>query len=103
MKVIHISKSDTGGAGIAAHRLNKAMLEYGIESKLLCLINSKKKDKTVIKYYDSFFHKLLRASQLPFNNYIQNQKTLKKLGGSYEAFSFINTDYFIHNHQNYLK
>lgn len=34
-KVVHISTSDTGGAGLAAYRLHKALLSQGVESRML--------------------------------------------------------------------
>lgn len=35
MKVLHISTSDSGGAGLAALRLHQALLDQGIDSKML--------------------------------------------------------------------
>ncbi len=46
MKVIHLSTSNDGGAGIAAYRLHRSMLELGIESEMLVLC-SKNSDPTV--------------------------------------------------------
>ena len=37
MKVVHLSTSDMGGAGIAAKRLHLSMLDAGVESKFLTL------------------------------------------------------------------
>jgi hypothetical protein len=37
MKILHVSASDRGGAGIAAVRLHGALLERGVSSKLLTL------------------------------------------------------------------
>ena len=34
-KVVHISTSDTGGAGLAAYRLHHALLSNGVESRML--------------------------------------------------------------------
>jgi glycosyltransferase involved in cell wall biosynthesis len=39
MKVLHVSSSDFGGAGIAAMRLHKAMVECGINSSFMSLDN----------------------------------------------------------------
>lgn len=98
MKILHISKSDSGGAGIAALRLHKAMLSMGLDSKFLCLNRKNSNEPTVVKYHDSIARKLYRASRFPLNKYVQHKKILEKLQGNYEAFSFIESDYFIHNH-----
>jgi glycosyltransferase involved in cell wall biosynthesis len=39
MKVVHVSTSDMGGAGIAAKRLHQALLENGISSHFLTLLH----------------------------------------------------------------
>lgn len=98
MKILHISASDNGGAGIAAVRLHKAMLGNGFDSKMLCLRVTRTKDISIIKYSDSVIRKFLRASRLSFNHYIQNEKILKSKGGENELFSFINSDYYIQDH-----
>ncbi|MFW5702052.1 MAG: hypothetical protein ACOCX7_03810, partial [Bacteroidota bacterium] len=41
MKILNITSLDTGGAGIAAIRLHRAILEAGEESKLLLMFNKK--------------------------------------------------------------
>lgn len=84
---------------MAAKRLHRAMRDYGLDSKLLCLRVAEKNDPTIIKFSDSLLRKLLRASRLPFNNYMQNEKILRKHPGNYEYFSFPNTDYKLHQHQ----
>ena len=40
MKVLHINTFDTGGAAIGAFRLHKALLEKGVDSKMLILENN---------------------------------------------------------------
>ena len=47
-KVLHISTSDNGGAGLAAYRLHRKLLFYGIDSKMLVADNSVN-DNTVIQ------------------------------------------------------
>lgn len=37
MKIVHISVSSKGGAGIAAYRIHKALLKNGIDSHFICL------------------------------------------------------------------
>jgi glycosyltransferase involved in cell wall biosynthesis len=49
IKVIHISASDKGGAGRAAHRIHKSLLNIGVKSQLW--VNRKKtKDPTVFSH-----------------------------------------------------
>lgn len=40
MKILHVCTSETGGAGIAAMRLHRGLLEAGVESKFLSLKDS---------------------------------------------------------------
>lgn len=47
MKVVHISTSDTGGAGLAAYRLHKALLSQGVESWMLVASKNFKEDEIV--------------------------------------------------------
>lgn len=46
-KVVHISTSDTGGAGLAAYRLHKALLSQGVESRMLVAYKYFKEDEIV--------------------------------------------------------
>jgi len=46
LKVVHLSSSDDGGAGIAAYRIHSAMLALGINSSMLVL-NRKNNDSSV--------------------------------------------------------
>lgn len=52
-KVVHISTSDTGGAGLAAYRLHKALLSQGIESRMLVSSKFFKEDEIVEAYPSS--------------------------------------------------
>ena len=93
LKVLHISKSDSGGAGIAAVRLHLAMVRAGIDSKILLLQSHNKRHTGVIKFQDSIIRKILRASRLPLNEYVKNARVLKSKTGTYDSFSFIRSDY----------
>lgn len=46
-KVLHISTSDNGGAGLAAYRLHRELLSHGVDSKMLVVTKSVN-DNTVI-------------------------------------------------------
>lgn len=57
MKIVHISASDSGGAGLAAYRLNEALVNSGTDSTLLC--NHKtSKSKNVVEYKPSIWNKV---------------------------------------------
>lgn len=59
MKVVHINYWDKqGGAAIAVNRLNKAMINIGIDSKILVFDKLIKDDNSVIAV-DSFFNKFV--------------------------------------------
>lgn len=47
-KVLHITTSDSGGAGLAAYRLHRALLAQGVDSKLL-VANKSINDNTIIQ------------------------------------------------------
>ena len=98
LRILHISKSDSGGAGIAAFRLHQAMVNNGIDSKMLCLQTFRQQESSVTKFSDSIFRKILRSTRLPFNKFIKNERILKSRGGKYDSFSFIESDYQVHNH-----
>lgn len=88
MKVVHISSGDTGGAGIAAVRLNRALNSIGVDSKLLC-VHKALNEPNIVRYQPSLFRKVLYHSHLP----IGQNKYLKLLGNAipdsdYEAVSF---------------
>lgn len=86
MKVVHISSSDSGGAGIAARRLNDALCSQGVDSKLLCLHKSFK-SKNVIQYQVPLISKLLLHSHLPIgqNLFLNSLSNFEK---KYETVSF---------------
>ncbi len=47
MKVVHISFADSGGAGIAVSRIHKALLDLGIESRML-VADKKSSEETIV-------------------------------------------------------
>ena len=54
MKIAIVSSSDSGGAGIAALRLHKALMAYGVDSSMLCL-HKRTNTPKVYEYKRSFF------------------------------------------------
>lgn len=86
MKVVHISSSDSGGAGIAAQRLNKALCDIGVDSRLLC-VHKSSGASNVEQFKIPLSRKLLYHSRLPIG---QNKffRHLHDYECSYEAVSF---------------
>ncbi len=112
MKVLHISTSDRGGAGIAAVRLHLALLKAGVDSRLL----------TMYKYGDDieehyilspsdcsdfpwlsrrfyFFLKVLKHFDLykPIHERL-DVKYLKNQKKGFEKFNFTFSSYKLENH-----
>lgn len=48
MRVLHISTTDDGGAGLAAYRLHHALLSQGVESRMLVASKTKIEDEIVL-------------------------------------------------------
>lgn len=95
-KVLHISASDSGGAGIAARRLNDALNEFGIHSRLLCL-HKTSKSKMVTSVNIPFVSKAISHLPIPVrqNKY---KRILKKESKNYEALTFPEAIFDISNH-----
>ncbi len=93
MKIVHVSSSDSGGAGIAALRLNRALNGIGVDSKLLC-VHKFSGDSNVVKYDIPFIDKVLQHSHIPFkqNRYLNDAESYKN---EYETVSFPNAIYDI--------
>src|SRR6185436_5009212 len=90
MKVVHISTSDSGGAGIAAVRLHNALLSAGMESFLLTKLNfvSNIRNHFVLNP-ETLFSRILVRSGLKKNKYRTLAiKHLANRPSGYEKFSF---------------
>jgi len=103
MKIVHISTSDKGGAGIAAARLHKALLCDGVDSSFLSLFNSGDTEASssftnTHKIKLSFLQKLKRKFGLPITIAEKNSEILKAYPNSYEIFSFPHSDYKVEDH-----
>lgn len=97
MKIAIVSSSDSGGAGIAALRLHKALMAYGVDSSMLCLHKATNTPK-VYEYKRSFLSKVV--DHLPFIPYKQNKykKYIKDLSENYTCVSFPEALYDISSH-----
>lgn len=95
-KVLHIASGNSGGAGIAAKRLNSALIDAGIDSHMLCL-NKTGNDHNVTQIKIPVISKILAHTPIPIK-----QNKYKKLGqevySRYEAVSFPEALFDISNH-----
>ncbi len=97
MKIAIVSSSDSGGAGIAALRLHKALMSNGVDSSMLCLHKESNTPK-VYEYKKPILTKVI--DHLPFIPYKQNnyKKYYKALSECYECMSFPEAIYDISKH-----
>lgn len=104
LKIVHISTYDNGGAGNAAIRLHLGLLEKGVNSIFLC---AKKNTgyKNVVEFSQkqsilksTFIRTPFNAIGLPIDKCNQNIKTLNKLQGNYELFTFPDANQDILSH-----
>ena len=96
MRVLHITAYITGGAGIAVKRLHEALLEKGIDSKILCLFALQENltpEIYQIHQTRSFASRVLSKLKLD-----KNSRLTKGLQGDYEAFTFPYSPYKVHLH-----
>lgn len=99
MKVLILSSSDCGGAGIAALRLHKALMENGINSSILCFFKGTNTPKVYrSRVNKSLFVKAIERISIPFrqNKYKKYHQLL--LQGTYEIWSFPEAIYDISKH-----
>ena len=103
MKIVHISTSDKGGAGIAALRLHKGLLQQNVDSSFLSLFgsgtgetNSEFNINPSVQL--SNLQKIKRKFGLPVTQVERNLRMLKGIKGDYEIFSFPFSDFQIEQH-----
>ncbi|RDC54296.1 glycosyltransferase [Pedobacter chinensis] len=98
MKVLHICYSDGGGAGTAAVRLHKGLLQIGIESKMLVL-NKKNRDENDIYEFPKkniiflLFIRVLKKIGFPQTLEHKNDNDYRNFSGHFEFFSFAKTSF----------
>ena len=98
LKVVHISTYEGGGAGRAAYRLHEGLLKQpGIQSIFISASDTSDFKNTFnIKLAPkkiSLIDRLLKRIGFPITKSHKNLKHLSKLHGSYECFSFPESDY----------
>lgn len=102
MKILHLSAKDSGGAGIAAARLHQGMIEYGLQSKFLCLEKTTDIPHIEVfpKFYPRFYHRILERFGLLLTQVQKNAVAHRKVQKSIEPemYSFLRSDYQIDKH-----
>lgn len=112
MKILHISTSDRGGAGIAAVRLHEALLGSGVESKLLTLIKHETDIKEHYVYHCTdvarfpslarlgvLINRVLKRLKIKSEFYTTfRKKNLEGRPKGYDAFSFAISEHRLERH-----
>jgi glycosyltransferase involved in cell wall biosynthesis len=104
LNVVHISTYDNGGAGNAAMRLHLGLLEKGVHSTFLCLKKTTNQKNVIAftekkRFFESvFFRTPFNAIGLPIDKVNQNHKTLSRLTGDYELFTFPDSNFDVLSH-----
>ena len=100
LKIVHIASSDLGGAAISCIRLHQALLEMGVDSKLLTISKNKKRIINHFAYPDkkiTLWDKVKNRLQFSEPSYIKHEKYLLNKVTGYEYFSFPESEYPLHN------
>jgi glycosyltransferase involved in cell wall biosynthesis len=102
MKILHISTSDRGGAGIAAKRLHLGLLEAGVDSKMLCQQVFDKNAPNIIEHPKllplTFIQRILYRLKIYKPAWAKKQNLLQNKKGNYEIYTFPFSDYRIDEH-----
>ena len=102
LKILHISTSDTGGAGLAALRLHQTFLHQNLDSKFLCLEKTSDTQGIEVfpKFYTRFYYRFFEYFGIYLTNSQKNNQRLKKVHNYIqpEMYSFLRSDYSIHLH-----
>lgn len=103
MRIVHISTSDKGGAGIAAIRLHRGLMKQGYDSHFLSKIKfgNDKNHQALIN--DSVFSKVQRRLKSVLQNgndssEVFTNRHLKGRDQSFEAFNFPYSEFRIDKH-----
>jgi len=110
LKILHLNTYSSGGAAIAAIRLHEALLEYGVDSKMLFLRGNKKIDQGFFykevrkeKPFQVFFRLLNKFYKRKIKNILLHQKRGKKepipnWSSKIEIFTSPVTNFHVENH-----
>ena len=100
IKVVHVSTTVSGGAGIAAFRLHEGLMNLGVPSQMLALhattnhhVHLTKFKKPAPTRFEKIWHRMFEIKSIK-----RQQETLKSAPVAYEIFSLAQTPYAIHEH-----
>ena len=65
MEVVHLSNSDSGGAGRATYRIHQSLKAHGVESKMV--VNYKNGDDWTIEGPTNKIQKILIRTRVPYS------------------------------------
>jgi glycosyltransferase involved in cell wall biosynthesis len=100
MKILHISTSTRGGAGTAAIRLHKGLINEGVDSNFLTLMGEHQlvpQVSVLAPKADTLLEKIKRNLN-PLTSTGRNVRRLQSKAGNYEAFTFLATEIDISEH-----
>lgn len=102
MKIVHLSTFDTGGAATAALRLHEGLLAAGMSSSFLSLYGSLGTyDPSRTRYQKHMlplYRRVLGRFGVPVSQQDRNERMIRRLSGSHEAFTFPLTDHRVERH-----
>lgn len=96
MNIVIISSSDSGGAGIAALRLHKALLALGENSHLLCF-NKSSNAEHVYQIVKPLYCRVLEHLPIPYRNN-KYRKIAPLIDKDYECISFPESIDYLSDH-----
>lgn len=113
MNVVHISTSDNGGAGLAAYRLHRGLLEQGVESRMI-VANKTRNDDTITQAEQDKnllyqqpknallrkYKKIMRRRGKYLTRFERTQKEIERLNNLYPQFFYTSSisTYDLSNH-----
>jgi glycosyltransferase involved in cell wall biosynthesis len=94
MKVVQLNTSDTGGAGIAAVRLHRALLQQGVDSVFFSRWQRSTNEQqfSIGESKPNWLIRLLSKFGFALTKDAIAKKVLSKKSGNYEIFTFPQTD-----------
>lgn len=103
IKILHISTFQRGGAGMAAMRLHKGLLEHGIQSRFLFLEKGETSANEIQykkrAYLWQLMLRIFRKFGMPLNLEQKNEFSIRKHKRKVEMFSFARTAHLqLHEH-----
>jgi glycosyltransferase involved in cell wall biosynthesis len=101
LKIVHITNSGNGGAGIAAYRVHKALQGQRADSKLLVLTKPIPLDASIEGYVNEYFRKLVNFTLDLLSKLfrrVNGVNTYNNIDGDYEGFTTPISIYRVENH-----